>query len=629
MRLVHQDAWAPKGVDSLEPVADTVVRSTRNILVSAGPGAGKTELLAQRACFLLETGVCPYPQRILAISFKRDAAKNLNDRVEKRCGEYANRFDSFTLDAFAKSIVDRFLPALPNDWKPRRGYEIATGGLRTDEMRDWLTSAGFPIGQTQIDLQAQSNERIRRCFDLMAHGQVLPYVDAAINPILKHWGLLWWRRQLMLPEGTPSLSFPMINRLAAFLLRENGKITAALRSTYAFVFIDEFQDTTAAQYDLVRAAFLGSAANITAVGDVKQRIMLWAGAKSDVFDAYKADFQADSHNLLRNYRSAPELVRMQHVIAQAVEAGTPVATATKVMDGSCRLLEFCTPEEEADYLATLIEKAIREDGKNARDFCILSRQLTGNMIVPLKTALTTRGVKLRDESALQDLLAEPVVKWLLAIFQLATRPRDPNAWSMLTREIASLLGLDENNDGGEIDRMANRLLRYTKDAVASGTSISDLPEQLLSLIGVEVFKSAYRQYGNGSFLADIVKAFSAALKGAEVECGSPREAVDDLMGVNIVPAMTIHKSKGLEFHTVIFLGLEDSQWWSFASQADEEKRSFFVAFSRAIARVFFTYADFRDGRWGRRAQSKTNIGDLYTILQQAGVPSEDCRQLGS
>ena len=112
MPFVSPDQWKPVGVDSLKPTAHQMVRSQINTLVVAGPGAGKTELLAQRASYLLKTGICAAPNRILAISFKRDAAKNLNDRVKKRCGGHARRFDSFTLDAFAKNLVDRFLPAL-------------------------------------------------------------------------------------------------------------------------------------------------------------------------------------------------------------------------------------------------------------------------------------------------------------------------------------------------------------------------------------------------------------------------------------------------------------------------------------------------------------------------------------
>lgn len=70
-------------------------------------------MLAQRADFLLRTGACRYPKRILAISFKVDASSNLKERVKRRCGsELASRFDSYTFHAFAKRIIDRFRPVL-------------------------------------------------------------------------------------------------------------------------------------------------------------------------------------------------------------------------------------------------------------------------------------------------------------------------------------------------------------------------------------------------------------------------------------------------------------------------------------------------------------------------------------
>src|SRR5437660_1650679 len=108
-RLIKPSEWRPEGIRSLEPAAERAVKSQINTLVVAGPGAGKTELLAQRACYLLNSGLCPHPRRILAISLKRDAAKNLRERVKLRCGaEFARRFDSLTFDAFSKSLLDRF-----------------------------------------------------------------------------------------------------------------------------------------------------------------------------------------------------------------------------------------------------------------------------------------------------------------------------------------------------------------------------------------------------------------------------------------------------------------------------------------------------------------------------------------
>lgn len=91
-----------------------------------GPnGSGKTEMLAQRADFLLRTGTCRYPKRILAISFKVDASKNLKERVQRRCGsDLASRFDSFTFHAFAKRVIDRFRPILTGNDALDAGYTI-------------------------------------------------------------------------------------------------------------------------------------------------------------------------------------------------------------------------------------------------------------------------------------------------------------------------------------------------------------------------------------------------------------------------------------------------------------------------------------------------------------------------
>lgn len=116
---ISTEDWHPSAGLKLEVEATNTVINDKNTLVVAGPGAGKTELLAQRACFLLETNTCRYPKKILAISFKKDAADNLKDRVELRCGkELASRFESKTYDAFAKEIVDRFKNSLDESYRP-------------------------------------------------------------------------------------------------------------------------------------------------------------------------------------------------------------------------------------------------------------------------------------------------------------------------------------------------------------------------------------------------------------------------------------------------------------------------------------------------------------------------------
>ena len=112
--MIPIERWAPSDGLVLEPNALGAAKEIhRNLALTAGPGAGKTEMLAQRADFLLRTGACRYPRRILAISFKVDAARNLKERVRRRCGpELAARLDSHTFHAFAKRLIDRFRPVL-------------------------------------------------------------------------------------------------------------------------------------------------------------------------------------------------------------------------------------------------------------------------------------------------------------------------------------------------------------------------------------------------------------------------------------------------------------------------------------------------------------------------------------
>ena len=126
MSRVSKADWQPQGVEGLEDNAWKALReSEHSVLVTAGAGAGKTEFLAQKATYLLQTGICPNPKRILAISFKKDAAKNLAERVAKRCPkEQARRFYSMTFDAFTKGLWDRFRSALPAPYNSPRPYKI-------------------------------------------------------------------------------------------------------------------------------------------------------------------------------------------------------------------------------------------------------------------------------------------------------------------------------------------------------------------------------------------------------------------------------------------------------------------------------------------------------------------------
>ena len=228
--MITVEEWQPADGLKLEPNAKRAAKARKRCLaLTAGPGAGKTEMLAQRADFLLRTGTCRYPKRILAISFKVDASRNLKERVERRCGrELASRFDSYTFHAFAKRIIDRFRPILTGEYALDAGYTI-------------------------VDKKNGASRHEIVFADLVPYAiQILKISKIARN---------------------------------------------AIRQTYSDIFLDEFQDCTNLQYDLVKLAFQGTKIRLTAVGDTKQKIMAWAGALDGIFQTFTKDFNAVPLNM--------------------------------------------------------------------------------------------------------------------------------------------------------------------------------------------------------------------------------------------------------------------------------------------------------------------------------------------
>ncbi|UQN37674.1 ATP-dependent helicase [Alcaligenes aquatilis] len=623
-RRIRSEDWKPVGVSELEVNALQVVRSVDNRSVIAGPGAGKTELLAQRAAYLLQTGASPAPRRILAISFKRDAATNLAARVRQRCHRiHAERFDSMTFDAFAKGLIDRFGQALPERWRPRSDYEIMFPGDR--DYREFLSrQIGVPpahIG-TYADIQAISVKTFERRHLV---GTPLP-LDGWLQPTPAQWAAgCYWQR--FLHEGKKSfLSFSMIGRLAELLLRVNPMVQDALRLTYSHLFMDEFQDTTPIQYELVRTIFLGANTVTTAVGDNKQQIMRWAMAMDDPFSAFDGDFGATRTPLYNNYRSSPELVRIQHILAQAldVQAVAPVSkTVGTIAGASCAIWDFSTPGVEAAHLAAFVAAEIKAQALSPRDFVLLVRQKASEYATVLEPAFVAAGIPMRNEAGmvgaimLQDLLVEAVSKLIVNVLRLAMATRAGRHWTTCQEALTALVGIAHDDEiaqakfANELDAYVVTLKATYPNSPKSKVASRAIVEDILRFVGREKVVAAHPAYGQGGWLDEVLDSVAGHLLASSCNHTEWSSALDVYEGIHAVPLMTIHKSKGLEYHSVIFVGLDDGAWWSFANDQIEATAGFFVAFTRAKQRVVFTYCSHRGAR--------TNIATLYQLLTNAGV----------
>lgn len=621
MNFISPESWRPAGIDDIERKAWTALRHPRNVCVVAGPGAGKTEFLAQKATYLLQTGACPPPYNILAISFKRDAAENLAKRVRKRCPpEQARRFVSMTFDSFTKNLVDRFYEAIPEIWRPTRRYDVLFP--KTRDVRDFLTQAlaEAPSVTWRNEIGGLKSEN----FESHAIGRMRldPSSKKPRNgvefAVARWWEENWGYR----PRSR--LSFVMINRLAELLLRENPQIVKAMRLTYRFVFLDEFQDTTYAQYDFLKTAFHGSRAKLTAVGDDKQRIMVWAGARDDAFSRFAKDFASDKVELLFNYRSSPELVRIQHVVARALEPETIPSksqVASTIDTDAARIWNFPNEDAEAEHVAHWIRNDMQQRNLTPRDFVLLVRQKAEDFEKRLTDAFQRASLKIRNESknigktTLQDLLSEELTRMILSILRLGLPGRHAAAWRASVDALTLTSGVDPEDEVA-CHRVETTLTSFRRSLRAEfkiapfKADFEKIVRQVFDLLDLKAVARSISQYSVGDQLEITSEAIILHLAACAKHARKWSDCLDSFEGIDQVPLMTVHKSKGLEYDTVIFLGLDDNSWWSHTPSNPEGCSTFFVALSRAKQRAIFTYCRSRDRR---------KVADLYQLLTEAGV----------
>lgn len=527
--MIAVDAWKPANGLTLEPSALHAAKEhVRSLALTAGPGAGKTEMLAQRADFLLRTGTCRYPKRILAISFKVDASSNLKERVKRRCGsELAARFDSYTFHAFAKRIIDRFRPVLTGEYALDAGYKI---------------------------------------------------VDRKPGP------------------SRTLIEFSDLVPLAIEILRNAAMARNAIRQTYSDVFLDEFQDCTNLQYELLKLAFQGTSIRLTAVGDTKQKIMGWAGAMDGIFQAFVADFAADTLNMYRNFRSKPRLLRLQNEIIRRLDPSSVMPDEQLSGDeGEVFAWRFDDSRKEADYLADLIDGWVKTERLPPAEIAVLIRNQLDLYADHLMAALEARGIPFRNEQQMQDITVEPVARLIVDYLSCLYGQREPKAWIRLMNQLIPFADEEvQSNARKELDQ----LIKQQRKEIAI-VELIDEPfsgwweyvRAFLKQVSIETLVALSPDYESHDRLKELVRDTKARIEELlTVEPDLPK-ALKRFSDDQAVRILTIHKSKGLEFDSVIILAVENE---IFFGNQDENRCAYFVGVSRAKKRLVLTHADQRE-----------------------------------
>lgn len=549
--MIAIDAWKPAGGLILEPNALISAKElARSLALIAGPGAGKTEMLAQRADFLLRTGTCRYPKRILAISFKVDASCNLKERIKRRCGsDLATRFDSYTFHAFARRIIDRFRPVLTGEYALDAGYKI-------EDRKSGPSRA------------------------LIEFSDLVPF--------------------------------------AIQILRQSAVARNAVRQTYSDVFLDEFQDCTNLQYELLKLAFLGTSIRLTAVGDTKQKIMGWAGAMDGIFQAFAADFSAAPLNIYRNFRSKPRLLRLQNEIIRKLDPSSIMPDEQLTGDeGEVFTLRFEDSRKEADFLADLIAGWVKTEQLPPAEIAVLIRNQLDLYANYLMTALEARGIPFRNEQQMQDITVEPAARLIVDYLSCLYGQREPNAWIRLTNQLIPFADeVIQPNARKDLDRLIKQQRKEVAVVGMAGDTFSGwwgFVQAFLKQVRIETLVSLSPDYESRSRLNDVVRDTKTKIEELlKLDSDLPKALVrfSDDQAVRI---LTIHKSKGLEFDSVIIMAIENETFFfKNESEQNENLCTYFVGVSRAKKRLVLTQANQRErptghtGRWDvlRTAQNE-------------------------
>lgn len=501
-----------------------------NVLAIAPAGCGKTEALAERARAVLERGEVRPPRKILALSFSNKAKDNLARRMRSTVGSgWRQRIWVTNFHGLAGRVIRA------------HGAVIGIDPAVTFPEEPWRREARQRLGISWANRNVESFE------SALTYAKAGAFDDTEVVRRLEEYGLdaAVDYESMLREEGR--LDYDDMLRHGSRLLATNA-VARLYRAHFGLTMVDEVQDLTVMQYEMVRAV---GADTITFAGDPAQGIYTFAGADpAEVFRRIDA-LNPEVVEFDQSYRSAPAILSAVNALA-AIMGSTELFCATPERwsdEGQVISIERANRSEEAATVAALIEELTADPSVTAG---VIGR--TGTRSQQLKVAVHGSGIDFED--------------WAL--------PTHVPSIVALLRTHATAATF-EGAEG--LDALARLGDRCRADVDAS--DVETLNELAAAL-------DALREKVDDG----------ATLDEAIASC-RPAAAPGDPVGPG-VHVLTGHKGKGQEFDWVIVVGLEEGQVPAWQSKTDdeiaEELRVLHVMVSRARYGLAFTYTR-HDGRY--------------------------------
>ena len=564
------------------------------ILVSAGPGSGKTLTVVLRIINMINNyGV--KPESILATTFTRKAADEMNARLRGR-GINTNRMSVQTMHSYCFHLL--------RNHKTYRHWTVDEKDIARIVLKNIL-------GYKQMNWRDADLIRVEQYISLMrselvpperAIGQVLPaFADPRYSQAYAMYDDEMCSRRLITFDDMLYYGVRLLELDTTVLDRERGK--------YHYVIIDEFQDSNVAQIrlgEIIAAPMY----NYMAVGDVDQAIYSWRGAVPEFMIDFADKYSASVIELGVNYRCAPIIVDSARNCIEHNERRLPKELiASRDIDTTIRFEQPTNIDEEARVVRKHIQSYI-EDGFNLGQIAILmrmnsqSRALEEELIEHKIPFVVLGAVSFYERKEIRD---------LISYLRLIEDPNNPK-WGeqSISRPFryVSKRTLDSIRDAARnmsyVDAAeyvasnkemgvlsSNEIIKYVE--LVRRFSSTDSPSDVLKAVVNDTGYIQYVQREEGSDTPETSRAsnigelISSATRHKDIT--TYIEFVDNQIKLrkrnqrkkddNRVQIMTCHKSKGMEFSVVFIIGANEGVLPHVKSDLEEERRLFYVAMTRA------------------------------------------------
>jgi DNA helicase II / ATP-dependent DNA helicase PcrA len=656
--LYTKDGIVERSVDLLAGLNPSQQRAVTTVdgpvLALAGPGSGKTRVLTHRIAYLIHEKRV-HPSTILSVTFTNKAAREMRERMAKLIGERAA--EHVSIGTF-HSLAARWLR------RDARSVDLADGWVIYDDddqqrlMKRLIKERNLPekTFTSRAVLSAISSAKS----ELL---DVQTYARASRSPESRIYAELYGQYQQAL-RIAGAVDFDDLLLYGLALARQER-----YQNRFAYVLVDEYQDTNKAQYEMVRALSRG-AGNIFVVGDDDQSIYGWRGADVRNIRQFETDFPGAQVILLpENYRSTKSILD----VAQKLIDASPKRLHSKVLksqsgeSGEPVLWRECSDQnDESQRVCDAIERLVKSGAARYADCAVMYR--TNAQSRAFEEALGRRripyvlvgGMRFYERREVKDLLA-----WMrimanpdddVSLERALDFPNSGIGQSSLThlqqwarahaqsvfgamvaaatdsQAIPALKGAARQRVmafGAKVHHLRGRVralpLNDAFDAVLSETkftdaltAVYDASEADARIENINELSRVSGEYLELPVDEQLFRFLEEVALVADVDTLANGEAADR---DNRVVCITMHQAKGLEYDNVFIVGLEDeliphSRTHLLPEQIDEERRILYVGVTRARKRLMLSRAERRMmfGQYGPTMVSRF-VKDIKEMLQ--------------